>query len=64
MTPSFQAAITTAAHGRVGKEQFEQTHNIIKCYPMFESDDYHCEFSPSNKPKKDSTKNIGVNKIL
>ena len=32
MTPSFQAAITTAAHGRVGKEQFEQTTQItIQC---------------------------------
>jgi hypothetical protein len=30
---------------------------------MFESRDGRCEFSPSNKPKKDSTKNIGVNKI-
>lgn len=52
MTPSLQAAITKAAHGRVGKEQFEQTHNTIRCYPMFESCDHHCEFSPSNKPKK------------
>jgi len=47
-----QAAITAAAHGRVGKERFEQTHNTIRCYPMFESVDYHCEFSPSNNLKK------------
>ena len=51
-TLSFQAAITRAAHGRVGNEQFEQTHNTIRCYPMFESCDYRCEFSPSNKPTK------------
>jgi len=53
---SLQAAITAAAHGRVGKEQFEQTHNIIRCYPMFEYRDYHCEFSPSNNLKKNQQK--------
>jgi len=26
--------------------------DVIRCYPMFESDDYHCEFSPSNNLKK------------
>lgn len=52
MTLSLQAAITAAAHGRVGNEQFEQTYNKIKCYPMFEFCDHHCEFSPSNNLKK------------
>jgi hypothetical protein len=31
MTLSLQAAITAAAHGRVGNEQFEQTHNKTQC---------------------------------